>query len=192
MGLLRAGSLRRNLFGPSDVSDDVIWDALHLVGAVACVSRCGGLDTVIKEGGGDFSAGERQLLALARALLPEPPRLLIADECSSNVDEVSDSNVHDVLLSLGGRLVRRRGNCCSWLYRCSGWRRFPTPLVCFGTLAERERVAGHRSCCVSEQRALVLSHHCVCVADMRSILAQHSTCCRGHEMADNKKNMTRR
>ena len=123
----------------------------------------------MREGGGDFSAGERQLLALARALLPEPPRLLIADECSSNVDEVSDSNVHDVLLGLDatvlaichrlrhvgrgstrasswtavlwwsagrrrrcwrirrrdladssrGRLVRRRGNCCSWLYLCS-------------------------------------------------------------------------
>jgi len=60
---------------------------------------------VIKEGGGDFSAGERQLLALARALLPEPPRLLIADECSSNVDEVSDSRVHDVLLSLDATVL---------------------------------------------------------------------------------------
>jgi len=87
------------------VSDDVIWDALTLVGAAACVSRCGGLDTVIREGGGDFSAGERQLLALARALLPEPPCLLIADECSSNVDEVSDSRVHDVLLGLDATVL---------------------------------------------------------------------------------------
>jgi ABC-type multidrug transport system fused ATPase/permease subunit len=102
---LRADSLRRNLVGPSHVSDDVIWAALNLVGAAACVSRCGGLDVEVREGGGDFSAGERQLLALARALLPAPPRLLIADECSSNVDEVSDARVHDVLLGLDATVL---------------------------------------------------------------------------------------
>jgi len=102
---LRNDTLRRNLVGPSKISDDVIWDALSRVGAAACVSRCGGLDSVVGEGGGDFSAGERQLLALARALLPEPPRLLVADECSSNVDEVSDSNVHDVLLGLDATVL---------------------------------------------------------------------------------------
>ena len=48
--------------------------------------------------GEDFSAGERQLLSLARALLPAPPGLLLADECSANVDERSDAAVPDVLL----------------------------------------------------------------------------------------------
>lgn len=102
---LKTGSLRRNLIGPARVDDATIWAALRLVGAAECVIRCGGLDFEVGEGGAAFSAGERQLLALTRALLPTPPRLLLADECSSNVDEVSDRKVHDVLLGLDATVL---------------------------------------------------------------------------------------
>jgi len=96
---LRADTLRANLVGPygADVDDESIWAALKLARVDGAARRVG-LDHVVAEAGEDFSAGERQLLSLARALLPAPPGLLLADECSANVDERSDAAVHDVLL----------------------------------------------------------------------------------------------
>ena len=39
-------------------------------------------------------------MALARALLPSPPALLLCDEATANVDEATDAIVHDILLDL--------------------------------------------------------------------------------------------
>src|SRR6185312_824887 len=49
----------------------------------------GGLDHTVREGGSGLSAGERQLISIARALLADP-RILILDEATSNIDRPTE------------------------------------------------------------------------------------------------------
>ena len=58
-----------------------------------------GIDTIIHERGSSLSAGERQLVALARAFLSQP-RVLILDEATSNLDLQSEHTVEAALDSL--------------------------------------------------------------------------------------------
>ena len=94
---LFAGAVRDNLaFAQPDASDLTLWAALQAVGIDDLVERLGGLDAVVHERGASLSAGERQLLALARALVARP-RVLILDEATSNLDLVSESRVEVAL-----------------------------------------------------------------------------------------------
>ena len=94
---LFAGVVRDNLaFAQRDASDRTLWAALQAVGIDDLVERLGGLDAVVHERGASLSAGERQLLALARALVARP-RVLILDEATSNLDLVSESRVEQAL-----------------------------------------------------------------------------------------------
>ena len=94
---LFAGVVRDNLaFAQPDAGDLTLWAALQAVGIDDLVERLGGLDAVVHERGASLSAGERQLLALARALVARP-RVLIRDEATSNLDLVSESRVEVAL-----------------------------------------------------------------------------------------------
>lgn len=85
--------------------DKVLWKALELVGAENFVrSLPAGLDTIVVDRGINLSGGQRQKLALARAVLSEP-ELLILDEATSALDQENEEKVFRALESLGDQLT---------------------------------------------------------------------------------------
>ena len=94
-------TLRENLvFGAPDCSEDDILEALRMTGLYGMVSRLpDGLESLCSERGVTFSAGERQLIALARAFLAQP-KILLADEATSNLDMATERRIERALDTL--------------------------------------------------------------------------------------------
>jgi ATP-binding cassette subfamily B protein len=104
-GFLFSGSVRENIaFGRPDATDEEIEAAADVIGAGDFIRRLpGGFEAEVGERGVALSAGQRQLIAFARALLAEP-RILILDEATSNVDVRTERTIEAGL----ERLLRGR------------------------------------------------------------------------------------
>ena len=104
-GFLFAGSLRDNIrYARPEVPDEVIWSVCDTLGITRWVETLPDqLDTEVRERGSRFSSGERQLVALARALLADPT-IIVLDEATSNLDPETEGAVEAAL----GTLLRGR------------------------------------------------------------------------------------
>ena len=88
---LFSGTIADNIrFAKPDASDDEVRATAAAVGVDRVAARLEhGLEHVVREGGAGLSAGERQLISIARALLADP-RILILDEATSNIDRPTE------------------------------------------------------------------------------------------------------
>jgi ATP-binding cassette subfamily B protein len=100
-GFLFSGTVRENIsFGRPGASDEEIGAAARAVGADGFIEALEhGYDTQVGERGVQLSAGQRQLLAFARALVADP-RILVLDEATSNVDVHTESLIEQGLRRL--------------------------------------------------------------------------------------------
>ncbi|HYU15256.1 MAG TPA: ABC transporter ATP-binding protein [Candidatus Acidoferrum sp.] len=98
---LFTGTVAENVrLGRLDASDEEVADALARVGADRMLARRGvGPDAAVAERGANFSAGERQLIAFARALVRDP-EVLILDEATAHVDPESERLIEKGLEAL--------------------------------------------------------------------------------------------
>ncbi len=98
---LFAGTIKENiLYGRLDASDEEIVQAAKMANVHSFIDHLPfGYDTVLIEGGGNISQGQRQLLAIARAILADPS-ILILDEATSNIDTRTELRIQEALLHM--------------------------------------------------------------------------------------------
>lgn len=87
------GTVRDNLrMARPDADDAALWQVLEQVNLASFLRSQQGLDTILQEKGGNFSGGQCQRLALARALLHDSPAYIF-DEATSNIDVESENEI---------------------------------------------------------------------------------------------------
>ena len=101
---LFSGTVATNLrFGKPDASDDELWQALDVAQAADFVAAMpGGLEAAIEQGGTNVSGGQRQRLAIARALVRRPD-IYLFDDVFSALDTATDARLRAALLPLTRR-----------------------------------------------------------------------------------------
>jgi ATP-binding cassette, subfamily B, bacterial len=100
-GYLFSGTVGENIaFGRPDATEEQVREAARAVHAEEFIERLpDGYDTEVGERGGHLSAGQRQLVAFARAAVADP-RILILDEATSNVDVRTEARIEQGLRRL--------------------------------------------------------------------------------------------
>lgn len=94
------GTVRQNLLmGSPDAKDDKLWEVLKEVNLADFLKDEDGLDTKLLEKASNFSGGQCQRLALARALLHDSP-VYIFDEATSNIDVESENEIMERIYEL--------------------------------------------------------------------------------------------
>ena len=92
-----AGTVRENmLIADKSTSDEKMIEALKMVNLWSFLSEQDGLDTKLNQQGNNFSGGQRQRLAIARALLHNTP-IYVFDEVTSNIDAESENDIMAVI-----------------------------------------------------------------------------------------------
>lgn len=94
---LFSGTVRSNLlWGNENASDEELTWALKSANADFVFTSKDGLDTVVEQGGNNFSGGQKQRLCIARALVKKP-KVLIFDDSTSAVDTATDFAIRSAL-----------------------------------------------------------------------------------------------
>lgn len=94
------GTVRDNLqMGNPDADDTALWSVLEQTKLADFLRSEQGLNTQLTEAGGNFSGGQRQRLALARAILHDSP-IYIFDEATSNIDVESENDIIEQIHAL--------------------------------------------------------------------------------------------
>lgn len=102
---LLAASVRENIAMGRSLDDATIQNAARAAGAAGFIERLPqGYDTVLGEGGAKLAVGEKQLIAIARALAVRP-RILLLDEATSHIDSETEQTVQRALAGLQGQLT---------------------------------------------------------------------------------------
>lgn len=92
-----AGTVRENmLIADKSARDEKMIEALKMVNLWSFLSEQDGLDTKLNQQGSNFSGGQRQRLAIARALLHNTP-IYVFDEVTSNIDAESENDIMTVI-----------------------------------------------------------------------------------------------
>ncbi|HEX8919083.1 MAG TPA: ABC transporter ATP-binding protein, partial [Chloroflexota bacterium] len=97
--VLFSGTITSNIrLHNTDVTDEQVRRAAMFVNADSFIQRLpDGYDHVVRERGSNFSAGQRQLIAFARAIAFDPEVLLVLDEATSSVDTETESLIQQAL-----------------------------------------------------------------------------------------------
>ena len=92
-----AGTVKDNLLiADKNASDEKMIEALRMVNLWSFLSEQDGLNTKLNQQGSNFSGGQRQRLAIARALIHNTP-IYIFDEVTSNIDAESENDIMSVI-----------------------------------------------------------------------------------------------